>query len=347
MSRQNGRRTTGEAAQTTFTAATEIPIVEVPGHLYRMQKIALGTILGISAQAAGKAVVADANVNIGVTKVTALHNGTSGSETQVTATAAELNILDGVTANYSEINFLDNALAGTQVASKAVIADANVNTGVSKITELHIGASGSEARIHPATNPGGMAAAYIDFNATAEPAMSVTINGVVYLEADAEDFPNGIWTNGASAANSAASLISAINGDTRAAAPCTAIADLSGDGAWLFWDAVGTAGNVTISTTSASNCTVQNSTGGEAAAVKKVCNITHTVNTQELLSGAVEIPIPFTPTGFNINAFSSTGTPIYFTDLVTIQASPARIRIDTDGATNLANTNVVHLTAWE
>ena len=45
-------------------------------------------------QAASKAVIADANVNTGVSKITALHIGTSGSETQVTATGAELNYLD-------------------------------------------------------------------------------------------------------------------------------------------------------------------------------------------------------------------------------------------------------------
>ncbi len=46
----------------------------------------------------------------------------------------------------AELNFLDGATAGTQVASKAVIADTNINTGVSKVTQLHIGASGSEIR---------------------------------------------------------------------------------------------------------------------------------------------------------------------------------------------------------
>lgn len=55
-------------------------------------------------QAASKAVVADANVNTGVSKVTALHIGASGSETQVTATAAELNITDGLLVTAAEIN---------------------------------------------------------------------------------------------------------------------------------------------------------------------------------------------------------------------------------------------------
>ena len=62
-------------------------------------------------QVASKAVVADANVNIGVVKATALHIGTSGAETQVTSTAAELNILDGVTATTAELNFAADASA--------------------------------------------------------------------------------------------------------------------------------------------------------------------------------------------------------------------------------------------
>jgi len=197
-------------------------------------------------------------------------------------------------------------------------------------------------------NPGTMAMAFIDFNTGAgEAGMAVTINGVVYQEADAEDFPNGVWTNGASQADSATSLIAAINGDTRAAVPFTAVADTSGDGVMLFWDSVGTAGNVTISTTSAGNCTVQNSTGGAAAAIKQTCTIVHTVNTQELLSGAVEIPVPFTPTHVQLTAYTSAGVPIALTNQMTIGTAPARIILTTAGVTALANTDVVHLTVTE
>jgi len=42
-------------------------------------------------QAAGKCVVADANGNTGISKITELHIGASGGETQVTATAAQIN----------------------------------------------------------------------------------------------------------------------------------------------------------------------------------------------------------------------------------------------------------------
>lgn len=193
---------------------------------------------------------------------------------------------------------------------------------------------------------GRAASAYIDFNAASEALATITINGVVYTEADTAVPATGVFTNGASAADSATSLLAALNGDLRATVPFTAVADLSGDGVWLFWDGVGTAGNVTITTTSASNCTVQNSTGGEATTAHDSIQLKHTVNTQELLSGAIEIPVPFTPTGFHITATTSAGAPVYFTDKVTIKATPNRIRIDTDGATNLANTNIVYLTAF-
>lgn len=65
-------------------------------------------------QAANKAVVADANVNTGISKITELHIGTSGSEAQVTATAAEL-------------NYLDITTLGTGAPSKAVVLNADGN----------------------------------------------------------------------------------------------------------------------------------------------------------------------------------------------------------------------------
>ena len=87
-------------------------------------------------QAAGKAVVADANVNTGVSKITALHIGATGSETQVTATAAEL--------NYNDI-----AALGTGAASKAVVLDSGEdytwpNTGVLTLGVLATAVEASE-----------------------------------------------------------------------------------------------------------------------------------------------------------------------------------------------------------
>lgn len=47
------------------------------------------------------------------------------SDLSITATASELNILDGVTATTTELNYLDITTLGTSEASKAVTADAN------------------------------------------------------------------------------------------------------------------------------------------------------------------------------------------------------------------------------
>jgi hypothetical protein len=45
--------------------------------------------------------------------------------TSITSTAAEINLLDGVTATTAELNYLDVTTLGTTEASKAVTADAN------------------------------------------------------------------------------------------------------------------------------------------------------------------------------------------------------------------------------
>lgn len=44
----------------------------------------------------------------------------------------------------TKLNYLHNVTPGTQAATKAVVADGNVNTGILKCTELHIGETGAE-----------------------------------------------------------------------------------------------------------------------------------------------------------------------------------------------------------
>jgi hypothetical protein len=73
------------------------------------------TTLGITASAA------ELNILDGVTATTAELNILDG----VTSTTAELNILDGVTATAAELNYNDITTLGTSEASKVVTADAN------------------------------------------------------------------------------------------------------------------------------------------------------------------------------------------------------------------------------
>lgn len=70
------------------------------------------------------ATTAELNLLDGVTATTAELNIMDG----VTSTAAELNLLDG-TVSAAELAFLDGATAGTAVASKAVVVDANLDVG--------------------------------------------------------------------------------------------------------------------------------------------------------------------------------------------------------------------------
>jgi cytoskeletal protein CcmA (bactofilin family) len=67
------------------------------------------------------ATAAELNIMDGVTATTAELNIMDG----VTATTAELNILDGVTASAADINLIDGITNGTVIASKAIITDSN------------------------------------------------------------------------------------------------------------------------------------------------------------------------------------------------------------------------------
>ncbi len=118
--RVDRKLTLGKGAKLVTTSdagvETEVDMAELAA-LNNIAASDLAKIDGITngTQAAGKAVVADSNVNTGVSKITALHIGTSGSETQVSATAAELNYVDVTTL-------------GTLAASKAWTSDASLDT---------------------------------------------------------------------------------------------------------------------------------------------------------------------------------------------------------------------------
>lgn len=80
---------------------------------------------------------AELNLLDGVTATTAELNLLDG----VTATTAELNILDGVTATSSELNLVDGATANTVVNSKAVVygSSGEITGGAVTGTSFEIG----------------------------------------------------------------------------------------------------------------------------------------------------------------------------------------------------------------
>lgn len=104
--------------QLDLVADTEIQLaattVDLNGNLDVSGSLTLG----------GTAITATAselNILDGVTATASELNALDG----ITSTVAELNILDGVTSTASELNLLDGSTAGTVVASKAVVADSN------------------------------------------------------------------------------------------------------------------------------------------------------------------------------------------------------------------------------
>jgi len=317
-----------------------------------------GTVL------ASKAVITDANNKVNTLDITTPKIG----GTAITSSAAELNLID-------------NSVAGTAVASKALVLGTNKNVDILAVADLKLGAGAGTSVTSTATElnyldndaltaadltklaaldttavqinslinfPGTIATSVIDFNTTAEAGMKVTINSVDYQEADVAVVTNGVWTNGASAANSATSLVAAINGDTRATVPFTAFLSADGNSVILTWDDVGTAGNVTITTTSAANCTVENSTGGTASGIKQIVIVNRTVTAQDVLALETNIPLPFVPTKILVNYFDTDGILLgTITDKATIQANPNRVRVLQAGATHLVATNVIQVMAIE
>ena len=79
----------------------------------------------------------------GVTDIDALR--IAGEE--VTASAGELSALDGLTASATELNLIDGSLAGTAVASKALVLGANKNVDTLVIADggLKLGAGAGTA----------------------------------------------------------------------------------------------------------------------------------------------------------------------------------------------------------
>jgi hypothetical protein len=84
---------------------------------------------------ASSALIVNAAKSTSELRTPALYLGTSGNDTLVTSTAAELNVLTGITTNVTELNYLDGTSLGTVVLNKVVAVDANKDiTGFRNIT---------------------------------------------------------------------------------------------------------------------------------------------------------------------------------------------------------------------
>ena len=108
-----------------------------------------------------------------------LQNTFTGLTGAVTATQAELNILDGVTATAAELNYNDITTLGPAEASKVITADASANVDASALTFTDLGAV-TTVDINGGTVDGavigGSSAAAIT-GTTVNAGTSLTVNG--------------------------------------------------------------------------------------------------------------------------------------------------------------------------
>lgn len=197
---------------------------------------------------------------------------------------------------------------------------------------------------------GALAVGRFNFSTEGTAASTITIDGggtpITYLEADVEDFPNGVWTNGGAAAASATSLTAAINGDTRVALRVAAVA--RGTTVWVFALAVGSASDFTLAASDASPDVAENMAGGAAVAVKQVAHIEHVVSTEEGTQVEVHIPLPFDAAFFTFEVLDGSGQDQAVTDVGTVTAAagvvPAFFRLVINGAVHIAATDIIKLT---
>lgn len=196
-------------------------------------------------------------------------------------------------------------------------------------------------------NPGVRAFAVIDFSGVGNAGESITIGGVAYLEADTAVPASGIWTNGASAADSATSLAAAINGDTRATAPkVSAVVSAEGNSVIVVADDERDAYAYAITKSSGmANATVEDMSRNQKAGRKRLWTVSHTVTAADVLANEVNIPLSAVPTGFMFDVYSS-GAKLAVDSVATIQTSPDRFRLVFSGTTDPSADDVVAVILW-
>ena len=128
--------------------------------------------------------------------------------------------------------------------------------------------------------------------------------------------------------------------DQPISANLTWIEDLKG------WGMNKTAGNLAVTTDSAGAVTVENMHGGDEAGRMKAVIVDYVVTAQDVLADEVNIPLPFTPTGFVVNARTTAGVIDAVTVEAAMQASPDRLRLNFAGATDPVAGDIVHAIVW-
>jgi hypothetical protein len=90
-----------------------------------------------------------------------------------------------------------------------------------------------------------------------------------------------------------------------------------------------------------------NSMAGRAAGQKQHDTAALTITTALIAAGPVRIPFLFTPTRFTMSAFNAAGTPeLAITDTFAISGDDIVVTL-IGGGGDLANTDILYVTAYE
>jgi len=263
--------------------------------------------------------------------------------TAVTATAAELNTLDGITATVSELNILDGV---TSDASELNILDGVTST----TTQLN------EIVYHEGAPP----VAVVDHTGECADAETVTVSGRVY-EYDTDSSITGDVdvdiSGGSTATDCATALIAAINGDGSATVEA---ADFSNGTVALV--ALSAASSITLAETLTNGIiSTTSGFGGAAAGRKRAYGCTHTVSANEVTTttdqnGAIAVcglTLTSSPTVYVVDIRDSNGVE---SACATCQFSWSQINSDQyvlklvetqNGATALTAGDVVNVIVLE
>ena len=119
---------------------------DVKGHWYVAVSNATGTATSAST---AELDVLDGATSANATTGKAAILGTNGAITFGGAvTAVGSFIVGSADLNEADMEKLDGITNGTQAADKAIVNDVNVNQGIAKVTQLHIGATGAETQVN-------------------------------------------------------------------------------------------------------------------------------------------------------------------------------------------------------
>lgn len=135
---------TGDAFSIT-AGGTSTFHCDVRGHWYAAVSNATGTA---TAASTAELDVLDGALATNLVAAKAAITTTNGGLTLGgSVTAVGSFIIGAADMSEADLEKLDGITNGAQAANKAVVADANVNTGVSKVTQLWVGATGAEVQV--------------------------------------------------------------------------------------------------------------------------------------------------------------------------------------------------------